>query len=72
MSSAGASVPWRARSHRSHAVRSAPGGKRSQIARRRLMRAARRIASASMPVSVVQPAGGVTTEFRVRLPRYVT
>jgi hypothetical protein len=34
MSSAGASVPWRARSHRSHTVRSRPGGKCARIAQR--------------------------------------
>ena len=37
-----------ARSHRSHARRSSPGGKRSQIAPRSVMRAARLIARVSM------------------------
>jgi hypothetical protein len=40
-------------SHLNHARRSGPGGERSQIARRRVMSMARRIASASMPVSVI-------------------
>jgi len=56
----------------SHARRSRLGGKRSQIARRSVMSAARRMAFSSMPVSVVQLTASVTTTFRVRLRRYVT
>jgi hypothetical protein len=43
----------RARSHRSHAVRLTPGGKRSRIARRNVTSAARLIAFFSMATSVI-------------------
>jgi hypothetical protein len=43
--------------HRSHAVRSRPGGNRWKIARSSVMRAARRIAFASMVGSIEQQAG---------------
>ena len=52
-------------SHLSHALRSGPGGNLWQIARCTVTSAARRMAFSSMLVSVIQPAAGVTTEFRV-------
>jgi hypothetical protein len=50
-----------------HACRSRPGGNRSQIARRGVMSAARRIAFSSTGASVVQTTADVTTQFRVRV-----
>jgi len=54
-----------ARSHRSHALRSQPGGNRSRSSRRTVISAAHLAAFSSMLPSVVQPAAGVTMGFRM-------
>ena len=53
--------------HRSHALHSRPGENRLQITRRSVMSAARRIASSSMPGSLLRLKAGVTTENVVRV-----